>query len=81
MIRYEIVTIALRFLLIIEGNFKNGPFVIKGNEKTDIKIRVKVSTNNGFEWDDINGNGKYDPLIGEKPVDMGVRGIQGVIEK
>lgn len=65
---------------IVTGDFANGPFVVSGNETQDITIRVKVSTNNGFEWEDLNGNGLYDPLNNEHPVDMGVRGIQGVIE-
>lgn len=65
---------------IITGDFANGPFTITGDETKDVKINVKVSTNDGFEWKDKNGNGKYDPLKGEHPVDMGVRGIRGVIE-
>lgn len=65
---------------IITGNFDGGPFKLTGKETKDIKIKVKVSTNGGFEWKDTNGNGKYDPLKGEAPVDMGVRGIRGVVE-
>lgn len=65
---------------IITGGFSNGPLSITGKETKDITIRVKISTNNGFEWEDINGNGKYDPIINEHPVDMGIRGIQGVVE-
>lgn len=65
---------------IVTGDYENGPLVITGQENKDVKVKVKVSINNSFEWKDINQNGKFDPLKGENAVDMGVRGIKGVIE-
>ena len=41
----------------------------------DINIQVIISINNSFEWEDNNGNNKYEPLLGEQVVDMGTRGI------
>ena len=36
------------------------------------------STN--FSWVDSDTNGEYDPLDGDIPVDMGVRGLVPIIE-
>jgi len=41
----------------------------------DINIQVIISINNSFEWEDNNGNHKYEPLLGEQVVDMGTRGV------
>ena len=51
------------------------PLVITGNETTDINIVISLSTNKSFEWIDGNANGKYEPLLGEQVVDMGIRGM------
>ena len=51
------------------------PLVITGNETTDINIVITLSTNKSFEWIDGNANGKYEPLLGEQVVDMGIRGM------
>ena len=51
------------------------PLVITGNETTDINIIITLSTNKSFEWIDVNTNGKYEPLLGEQVVDMGIRGM------
>jgi hypothetical protein len=48
---------------------------ITGTETQDIIVTVSVSTNKSFEWTKVNGDGYYQPEIGEMPVDMGVRGI------
>lgn len=48
---------------------------ITGTETQDIIVTVSVSTNKSFEWTKVNGDGYYQPEIGETPVDMGVRGI------
>ena len=51
------------------------PLVITGNETADITIVISLSTNKSFEWIDGNANGKYEPLLGEQVVDMGIRGM------
>lgn len=65
---------------LVTSQFENNGLVISGNEKNNIKIKVKVSTNNSFEWRDSNQNGKFDPLKGEQVVDMGIRGMIPVIQ-
>jgi hypothetical protein len=59
---------------VVTGQFST-PLVITGNETGDINIVVSLSTNKSFEWIDVDGNGKYDPLNGDQVVDMGVRGM------
>jgi hypothetical protein len=59
---------------IVTGAF-DPPLVIYGDETKDIVITVSVSVNNSFEWTEVAPDGKYEPSIGETPVDMGVRGI------
>lgn len=49
---------------------------ITGNETQDIVVTVSLSTNNSFEWNDINPDGKWEPAANELPVDMGVRGMK-----
>ncbi|HMC99501.1 MAG TPA: hypothetical protein VKH37_05080 [Ferruginibacter sp.] len=51
------------------------PLVVTGTETGDININVSLSTNKSFEWIDGNGNNKYEPLLGETVVDMGIRGM------
>jgi len=53
----------------------NQPLVITGSETQDIIVTVSLSTNKSFEWKDTNNNQIYEPLIGETPVDMGIRGM------
>lgn len=48
---------------------------ITGTETQDIVIIVSLSTNKSFEWKDGNHNKIYEPLAGEVPVDMGIRGM------
>lgn len=59
---------------VVTGQFA-APLIITGNESTDINIIVSLSTNKSFEWIDTNGNGKYEPTLGEQVVDMGIRGM------
>ncbi|RPD41001.1 hypothetical protein [Chitinophaga barathri] len=63
---------------VVTGPF-NAALQITGQEKQDIVITVSLSVNKSFEWQDTNGNGKYDPLEGEKVVDMGVRGLKPMV--
>ena len=64
---------------LVTGEFET-PLVITGNETEDITIIISVSTNQSFEWTDADGNGQYDPLSGDIPVDMGLRGLKALVE-
>lgn len=66
---------------IFQNSSSNTPLVITGNETNDIVVQVNLSTNNSFEWVDGNGNGKWEPLLGESVVDMGVRGMKPIFFK
>ncbi len=57
------------------------PLVITGTETNDITIQVSLSTNQSFEWTDTNPNGKWEPLLNEPVVDMGIRGMKPFIQK
>lgn len=59
---------------VVTGEFENG-FTITGNETEDVVVTLSFSVNNSFEWTEINADGKYEPAIGEQPVDMGLRGL------
>ncbi|MBK8498600.1 MAG: hypothetical protein IPL52_07230 [Flavobacteriales bacterium] len=51
------------------------PLVITGTETSDIVIQVSLSTNDSFEWVEIDGDNIFEPANGETVVDMGVRGL------
>jgi hypothetical protein len=51
------------------------PLVITGSETSDVIITVYLSTNKSFEWNEVTFDGYYQPEVGEKPVDMGIRGM------
>jgi len=59
---------------VVTGKFPTA-LVIPENPTESINIQVVISINNSFEWEDNNGNGKYEPLLGEQVVDMGTRGV------
>lgn len=63
---------------VVTGNFPT-PLTITGNETQDIVVTINLSTNNSFEWRDLNGDGFYEPSDGVNPgdtvVDMGLRGL------
>ena len=59
---------------LVTGQFQQD-LVITGDETEDIVITISVSTNDSFEWEDPNGNGLWEPLLGENIVDMGLRGL------
>jgi len=59
---------------VVTGAFAS-PLVITGSETEDVVITVSLSTNNSFEWIDVNGDGIYEPGAGDQVVDMGVRGM------
>lgn len=64
---------------LVTGEFET-PLVITGNETEDVTVILSVSTNQSFEWTDADGNGEYDPLDGNVPVDMGLRGLKAFVE-
>lgn len=64
---------------LVTGNFVT-PLTITGEETEDIEVLLSVSTNNSFEWTDPDGNGEYDPLDGDVPTDMGLRGLKAIIQ-
>ena len=61
---------------VVTAAFKDGKkLTINGNEAKDIVIECSFSTNKSIEWKDNIPNGKWEPLKGEKLVDMGIRGL------
>lgn len=59
---------------LVTGDFAQ-PLVITGNETEDIIVTISLSTNNSFEWTEVNEDGLYEPEAGELVVDMGIRGL------
>lgn len=59
---------------VVTGKFPIA-LIIPENPTEDINIQVIISINKSFEWEDNNGNNKYEPLLGEQVVDMGTRGV------
>ncbi len=72
---------------VVAGSFAS-PLTITGNETEDVEVTLSFSINNSFEWIDSNSNGSWDidldnggPNGGIEPVvDMGVRGLVGLVE-
>lgn len=66
---------------VVTGKFNNN-LVITGNETENIIVKMSLSVNNSFEWQDSNGNGRWDVNTGsvEPVVDMGLRGLIPMIE-
>ena len=59
---------------VVTGQFVNG-LTISGDETEDVIVTLSFSTNNSFEWTEVNFDGKYEPSAGEQVVDMGLRGL------
>lgn len=59
---------------VVTGQFENG-LTITGTETEDVVVTLSFSTNNSFEWTEVNADGKYEPSAGEQVVDMGLRGL------
>lgn len=55
------------------------PLQITGNETEDIVVILSLSANQSFEWQDLNGNGVFEPQ-NEPVVDMGLRGLIPFVE-
>ena len=72
---------------VVAGSFSS-PLTITGNESDDVEVTLSFSINNSFEWIDSNGNWSWDidldnggPNGGIEPVvDMGVRGLVGLVD-
>lgn len=60
---------------VVTARFQS-PLSITGKETEDIVIDVSLSNNKSFEWEDGNGNKIWEPLLGEKITDMGIRGME-----
>jgi len=63
---------------VVTGSFPTA-LTLTGNETEDIIVNINLSTNNSFEWKDLNGDGVFEPSDGTNPgdtvVDMGLRGL------
>jgi len=64
---------------VVTGEFSGG-FTITGNETQDVVLTLSLSTNNSFEWTEVNADGKFEPNAGEQVVDMGFRGLLPIVE-
>ncbi len=60
---------------IVTGKFDQ-KLKINGNEKENVVVTLHLTTNNSFEWKEVNFDGYYEPQAGEIPVDMGLRGLR-----
>lgn len=69
---------------LVTGKFEGGNLVVTGEETADVVVELSFSTNNSFEWEDNNGNGKLDIDVSanstEKVVDMGLRGLKASVK-
>jgi hypothetical protein len=64
---------------LVTGAFA-APLTITGNETQDIVITVSLSTNKSFEWTELDGDNKFEPVNGEAVVDMGIRGMIPIVQ-
>lgn len=64
---------------LVTGVFEE-PLLLTGAEAEDITVTLSVSINESFEWEDVTPDGHWEPLAGEDPVDMGLRGIEATWE-
>lgn len=66
---------------VVTGPFENNQkLTITGQETEDIVVYVSLSTQNSFEWIDVNPDGKWEPAANENIVDMGIRGMKAIIQ-
>lgn len=63
---------------VVTGEFANG-LTITGNETQDVEVTLSFSSNNSFEWTEVNADGKFEPSAGEQVVDMGLRGLVPIV--
>lgn len=64
---------------VVTGEFSGG-LTITGNETENIVVTMSLTTNNSFEWSEVNADGKFEPNAGEQVVDMGFRGLKPIVE-
>ncbi|MFD2822758.1 hypothetical protein ACFS5M_03695 [Lacinutrix iliipiscaria] len=64
---------------VVTGQFENS-LEITGDETEDVVVTLSFSTNNSFEWTEVNADGKYEPSAGEQVVDMGLRGLIPIVD-
>jgi hypothetical protein len=63
---------------VVTAKFDNA-LTITGKETKDINVTISLSTNNSFEWVDLNRNNLWEPVENEAVVDMGVRGMKLIV--
>lgn len=68
---------------VVVGSFDQD-LKITGTEAEDVELTLSFSIDNSFEWEDVNGNGEWDidagtPTNSEPIVDMGLRGVKGLV--
>ena len=64
---------------VVTGSFPV-PLTLTGNETEDVVITVSLSTNKSFEWLETDGDNVFEPANGETVVDMGIRGMQPIVQ-
>jgi hypothetical protein len=64
---------------VVTGAFLT-PLIITGTETEDVVVTVSLSTNKSFEWTELDGDNKFEPVNGETVVDMGIRGMLPIVE-
>jgi hypothetical protein len=68
------------FALLGEGEILfDDVLTITGDETEDIIVTLSFSTNNSFEWTEVNADGKYEPSSGEVLANMGLRGLIPIV--
>lgn len=68
---------------VVTGKFDQD-LIITGDETKDIIVTVSLSTNNSFEWNDVDGDNIFEPItttgtVKDVVVDMGLRGLIGKV--
>lgn len=63
---------------VVTGTFAS-PLTITGNETQDIVITISLSTNKSFEWEELSSPGYFEPALGDRVVDMGIRGLTPIV--
>lgn len=59
---------------LVTGAFSE-PLEITGQETEDVVVTLSLSTNQSFEWVEVNEDGQWEPGADEQVVDMGIRGM------
>ncbi len=64
---------------VVTGQF-DPPLIITDGQSSDINITLSLSINKSFEWKEVNEDGLWEPTAGEEVVDMGIRGLQPIVQ-